>query len=201
MSDGSRDLRRRQIMDAVVRITTNGGLQAATFRTIADEADVSVRLVQYYFGTKDKLLADTLAWVGSTVADRIATELEALGQEAPPRDVISTILEQFLPLDDTRRQAMLVFIAFRTAALTDAALTSSDALRLADSLITTIQHEFERAAAAGTGRAGLDPRSEAVLLSSAMTGLANSILAGEITATEARNHLDYALDQATSQRD
>jgi hypothetical protein len=42
MSDDSRDLRRRQNMDAVVRITTNGGLQAATFRTVADEADVSV---------------------------------------------------------------------------------------------------------------------------------------------------------------
>ena len=51
--------RRREITDAVVRITLKGGLTAATFREVAGEAGVSVRLVQYYFGTKREFLLAT----------------------------------------------------------------------------------------------------------------------------------------------
>ncbi len=51
--------RRREITDAVIRITLKGGLTAATFHEVAAEAGVSVRLVQYYFGTKDELLLAT----------------------------------------------------------------------------------------------------------------------------------------------
>jgi AcrR family transcriptional regulator len=40
-------LRRREIADAVGRITARGGLGAATFREVAAEAGVSVRLIQY----------------------------------------------------------------------------------------------------------------------------------------------------------
>jgi AcrR family transcriptional regulator len=69
MTDRDRESRRRQIMDAVIDVTASGGLQSATFRTIADRAGVSVRLVQYYFGDKDQLLADTLAYVGAQVVD------------------------------------------------------------------------------------------------------------------------------------
>src|SRR6478735_4379836 len=52
-------IRRREITDAVCRITVKGGLTAATFREVAAEAGVSVRLVQYYFGSKDELLLAT----------------------------------------------------------------------------------------------------------------------------------------------
>ncbi|MEA3055126.1 MAG: hypothetical protein QOD30_558, partial [Actinomycetota bacterium] len=40
-------VRRREITDAVIRITLTGGLHTATFREVAAEAGVSVRLVQY----------------------------------------------------------------------------------------------------------------------------------------------------------
>ena len=40
------DVRRRQITDAVCRITVRGGVGAATFREVAAEAGVSVRLVE-----------------------------------------------------------------------------------------------------------------------------------------------------------
>src|SRR5437870_1208569 len=51
--------RRREIVEAVIRITLKGGLTAATVREVAAEAGVSVRLVQYYFGSKDALLLAT----------------------------------------------------------------------------------------------------------------------------------------------
>ena len=193
MSDGRADARRRQIIDAVVDLTVTGGLQAATFRTIAERAGVSVRLVQYYFGDKDGLLAETLSHVGRSAVDRIARALDAADRDSP-RDVLTTICEQFLPLDEERRRTMLVFIALRTAALTDPGLASSQELGLADSLIATFQQELGRANPARP-RAAL--RSEAILLAAALTGIANMMLAGEVTGAAAHRHLRYALDRAT----
>ena len=194
MSDTNRQARRQQIINAVVRTTTRGGLQAATFRTIAEEAEVSVRLVQYYFGTKDQLLADTLLNVGTKAAKRISRALDDLGSDPSPRQKIETIFEQFLPLDDERREAMLVFIALRTASLTDDALRSSKETGLDASLIQTIEGELEQAVTDGHARPGLDPHSESIMLVATMTGIANGLLAGTFTHEEARNSLHYAID-------
>lgn len=194
MNDSDREARRRQIIDAVVRTTTSGGLQAATFRGIAKEAGVSVRLVQYYFGTKDQLLADTLLDVGKKSVERMSHAIDALGPDPSPKEKISTIFEQFLPLDDERREAMLVFITLRTAALTDESLRSSEKAGLDMSLIQTVEDELERAAASGHARPGLDPHPESVMLVATMTGIANGLLAGTFTQLDARNSLQYAID-------
>jgi len=194
MSDTDREERRRQIIDAVIRTTTTGGLQAATFRSIAKEAGVSVRLVQYYFGTKDELLADTLVEVGKRSVERISHTMSTLGPDPSPKDKIATIFEQFLPIDEPRREAMLVFIALRTASLTDPSLRASDKAGLDRSLIQTVQSELERAVADGDARPGLDPHSEAVMLVGTMTGIANGLLAGTFTKDEGQGSLDYAID-------
>lgn len=189
-----RQARRRQIIDAVVRTTTTGGLQASTFRSIAKEAGVSVRLVQYYFGTKDQLLVETLLEVGRQAAVRITGAVEDLGPDPSPKTKITTILEQFLPLDDARREAMLVFIALRTASLSDPSLRDSDETGLDTSLVHTIETELERAVTAGDARSGLDPHPEAVMLVATMTGLANGLLAGTFTSDDALRHLRYVID-------
>ncbi len=69
--------RRREITDAVIRITLKGGLTAATFREVAAEAGVSVRLVQYYFGSKDELLLATQRHVAERSIERLRTWVAA----------------------------------------------------------------------------------------------------------------------------
>ncbi len=194
MSEADRHARRLQIIEAVVRTTVQGGLQAATFRTIAKEAGLSVRLVQYYFGTKDQLLADTLQQVGTGAVARISHALEELGSDPRPKAKIWTILSQFLPLDNERRETMLVFIALRTAALTDPSVGTSQKAGLDISLIDTIEVELARAVARGEARSGADPHPEAVLLVAAMTGIANGILARTFSAEEGQSLLDYAIE-------
>jgi TetR/AcrR family transcriptional regulator, transcriptional repressor of bet genes len=122
--------RRRQIIEALWRITATGGLNAASFRDVAAEAGVSVRLVQYYFGTKDRLLLAALGALVDQVAERIAARLAALGDDPSPRLVVHAILREFLPTDDASRQAMLLFIAFHTASLTDPSLARAEALQV-----------------------------------------------------------------------
>src|ERR1700722_6895881 len=48
--------RRQQIADALLRTAAVRGLHATGMREVAAEAGVSLRLVQYYFGTKEELL-------------------------------------------------------------------------------------------------------------------------------------------------
>ncbi|WP_099025085.1 TetR/AcrR family transcriptional regulator [Mycolicibacterium palauense] len=50
-------VRRRQLIDAAVRVVTRDGVAKATTRRIADEAGVNLGMVHYVFGSKEKLLA------------------------------------------------------------------------------------------------------------------------------------------------
>src|SRR4051794_28492086 len=113
------DARRRQILDAVCRITIRGGLTAATFREIAAEAGVSVRLVQYYFGTKADLLDAAHAYVLSNSGARLLTVIRQLPADSPPERVVREAMRSFLPTDSEARNAMILFYAFYAAQLTD----------------------------------------------------------------------------------
>jgi AcrR family transcriptional regulator len=56
------DARRRQILKAAVRVIASKGLCDTGIKDVADEAGTSPALVIYYFGTKDALLAEALAF-------------------------------------------------------------------------------------------------------------------------------------------
>src|SRR5215208_2525933 len=105
-------LRRRQITDAVCRITVKGGLTSATFREVAAEAGVSVRLVQYYFGSKDALLLATQQHVAARATERIGRQRAAAADD--PKSKLRAMLGSFIPVDDETRENMLVFVALHT---------------------------------------------------------------------------------------
>lgn len=182
--------RRRQIMDAVVDVTVAGGLQSATFRTIADQAGVSVRLVQYYFGDKNRLLADTLTYVQTDVADLVAAGIAELGDQPTARQVLETICDAFIPADERRRRAMLVFLAFGTAALTDEGLQGPTALRRGQGLADALAQQLRRE------RSDDHVDADALLLVMTISGLGNGLLAGDVTLQYARRLLSRVLDQA-----
>jgi AcrR family transcriptional regulator len=50
-------VRRRQLIDAAVRVVTRDGVAKATTRRIADEAGINLGTVHYVFGSKERLLA------------------------------------------------------------------------------------------------------------------------------------------------
>jgi AcrR family transcriptional regulator len=185
-----RDERRREIADAVIRITVKGGLASATFREVAAEAGVSVRLVQYYFGTKDQLLLATQRRVAERSIARIRRFQAGAGDA--PRDRIRTIMRSFVPVDDESRDAMLVYVALFTASLLDPALKRKEAGEVPGSMRQAFAHQLRRARL----RAGVDPDREALVLLTLVTGVSQGILDGQITPAEAFATIDYALDRA-----
>jgi AcrR family transcriptional regulator len=184
------DERRRQITDAVARITVRGGLGSATMREVAAEAGVSLRLVQYYFGTKDQLLLTTLEHAGERATARLMARMAEAGED--PRAVLRAILTSFVPADDERREAMLLFVALHTASLTDPTLAREEAHAVPQALVVTLARHLRRAEPVP----GVDPDLEAQGLAATVVGLAQAVLDGGTSPEEAERVVDYVLDRA-----
>jgi len=183
-------VRRRELTDAVIRITIKGGLDAATFREVAAEAGVSVRLVQYYFGSKDELLLATQRHVAQRSVVRLREWIAAT--DGSPRAWLRAFMASFIPIDDESRVAMLMYVALHTASLVDPQLARTEALEVPQGMHNAIADQLRR----GRLRAGVDPEREAALLTALVPSLAQGVLDGMHTAEQAFTLIDYALDRA-----
>jgi TetR/AcrR family transcriptional repressor of bet genes len=182
-------LRRRQITDAVCRITITGGLSAATFREVAAEAGVSVRLVQYYFGSKDELLLATQRHVAERSIERLRAWTAAT--DGSPRAWLRAFLTSFIPIDEESRVAMLMYVALHTESLVDPTVARVEALAVPRMMQATIAGQL------GRGRLvkGAEPEMEAAILTALLPGICQSVLDGMVTEAQAFAVLDYALDR------
>lgn len=183
--------RRREITDAVCRITLRGGLGAATFREVAAEAGVSVRLVQYYFGTKAELLDTTQRHVGERSTARLLEWIDRTDGSA--RQVLGAFMKSFMPVDDESRTAGLMYIALYNEAVVPADGADGAVPRgeEANMMLDAILGQLQR----GPLAAGVDPEIEARLLTGLTTGLGQYVHSQAITAEHAYGVIDYHLDR------
>src|SRR5580704_8648051 len=104
--------RRRQIADALLRTAATRGLHATGMREVAAEAGVSLRLVQYYFGTKEELMLFAMQQLATRFAARAMAQINKVKQAqdpVSPRDVIAAILTEALPADDEQRTFTVLY--------------------------------------------------------------------------------------------
>src|SRR5262249_7896173 len=120
------DERRRMLTDALARIAARDGLSAVTMREVARESRVSVGLVQHYFASKDDLLLATLQEVAQRVGHRVRAAVEALPPKTPERARVRVIMLEFLPLDDERRTAAVMFRALHEGGVNNPATTGAE---------------------------------------------------------------------------
>jgi len=190
--------RRRQIADALVRTAATRGLHATGMREVAAEAGVSLRLVQYYFGTKEELLLAAMQQLARQFSDRVLARIQRMKKtEGPgrPRDVIAAILTEALPADDERRTFTLVSTAYLALSLTDPALAINPLVRNYNVVSDVVAAQLRAAQAAGDMPAHLDPDLEAISLLTMSSGLGTSVLAGQSSARQAQAVIDYHLNR------
>jgi AcrR family transcriptional regulator len=188
--------RRRQIADALVRTAAKRGLHATGMREVAAEAGVSLRLVQYYFGTKEELLLAAMQQLAAQFAERGMTRIRQLRKTdgpASPRDVIAAILTEGLPADDERRTFTVIYTAYLALSLTDPALAISPLVRSSTAVIDVVAAQLRTAQAAGDMPAHLDPDLEAFGLLAMSAGLGTSVLGGQSSVEQAQAVIDYHL--------
>jgi TetR/AcrR family transcriptional regulator, transcriptional repressor of bet genes len=181
--------RKREITGAVCRITVKGGLNSATFREVAAEAGVSVRLIQYYFGTKDQLLLSTQQHVAERATARLTQRVAAT--DGTPRAVLRAALTSFVPTDDESREATLMFVALHTASLLDPTLARREARAVPRALHAMVARQLRRARLPKHA----DPDMEASILVAAVPSIAQAVLDGAYTADDAIAVIDYALSR------
>jgi AcrR family transcriptional regulator len=188
--------RRRQIADALVRTAAMRGLHATGMREVAAEAGVSLRLVQYYFGTKEELLLAAMQQLAAQFAERGLTRIRRLKKTdgpASPRDVIAAIMTEALPADDERRTFTVVYTAYLALSLTDPALAISPLVRNSTAVSDVVAAQLRAAQAAGDTPAHLDPDMEAFSLLAMSAGLGTSLLVGQSSVEQAQAVIDYHL--------
>jgi len=190
--------RRRHIADALIRTAASRGLHATGMREVAAEAGVSLRLVQYYFGTKEELMLAAMQQLAAQFSDRALARIQQTrpAQGPPsPRDVIAAILAEGLPADDERRTFIALYTAYFALSLTEPALAAAPLVRNSGAVIGVVAAQLRAAQAAGDMPTQLDPDIEALSLLAVSAGLGTSVLGGQSSPGQAQAVIDYHLDR------
>src|SRR5262249_34593510 len=152
------------------------------------EAGVSLRLVQYYFGTKEELLLAAMQQLAAQFSDRAMARIRQSRQgegPASPRDVIAAILAEALPAADEKGTFYVRYTRYLALSLTDPALAVAPLVKNSGAVIDVVAAQLRAAQAAGDTPTHLDPDLEALSLIAMSAGLATSVLAGQSSVEQA----------------
>lgn len=178
------EARRTQIVEALLRQAAREGLHRVSMRTVAAEAGVSLRLVQYYFGDKRRLLLGALEHLERESNARWQRRLAELPEPAPPRAVLDAFVAEALPDDPPSRDFHQLFSSFAALAMTDPRLAEQPYLNGPRELRRTLTEVIRRAAPPGA-----DATDQATHLQALTHGLATGVLIGHLAPEEARRVL------------
>jgi TetR/AcrR family transcriptional regulator, fatty acid metabolism regulator protein len=162
--------RRRQILDAAVRVFARQGFHACRVSDIADEAGVAYGLVYHYFRSKEEVL-DTLFTERWDILLQVIRDTDADGGSA--RDKLRTIAAFILDSYRHDPDLMKVIVVEVTRAANSFGLTHAERIREAYTLIGEV---VAKAQEEGTFRADVTPRFAAL----AFYGIIEQVLTGWI---------------------
>ncbi|MBC9727837.1 TetR/AcrR family transcriptional regulator [Streptomyces sp. TRM68367] len=187
--------RRAQIIDGFVRVAARDGVHAVTMRGVAAEAGVSLRLVQYYFETKGRLMLVALRHLEERSHARWADRLAAQPQPASPRARVEALLAEALPTDEDSRTFHILWTSCAMLAMTDPDLAAQSFAQGPDRLEAQLAGLLRQAQSDGLLDEGADPDTESARLLALGHGLGTSVLVGRRTPEAALRVLRYHLDR------
>ncbi|WP_164670887.1 TetR/AcrR family transcriptional regulator [Virgibacillus doumboii] len=183
--------RKIQIAEATWNVIVREGLEQATVRKIAKEADLSVGSLRHYFSSQSELLAFSMKLVSERVKKRALNK----NYESPPMDVALEMLSEFLPIDEDQRIAMEVWLVFSSRMLVDKKLD-----KLGKDVYAEMRQAMEYVIGGliqmGLIRQAIDKAAEAERLHALIDGIAlHSLLhPEEFPAEKMIERLKYHLD-------
>ncbi|MCG5212651.1 TetR/AcrR family transcriptional regulator [Streptosporangium sp. KLBMP 9127] len=186
--------RRKLIAEALVRVAAKRGLEAVSLRHVAEEADVSLGMVQHYFRTKDEMMTFAMDVVRDNAGARMAGGIEP---NLPPKDLVRALLVQLLPLDEDRlldANVALAFFAYTAVRPQAGAGLRENTTQLRDFITGQILASRET----GDASPRPDPVLAATALAALIEGLSIHVLGGHYSAEEALAALDTHLDTVFS---
>ncbi len=162
MTESPRD----RLLDALVAITAERGLDRVSIREVAAEAGVSVGTVQYYCRSKDEMLEMAFRHILGRMSDRAAGAQGA----ATVTEVLRHALHEFLPLDDLRRRESRVYLAFAARAAVTPRLAEVQRELLGE-MRGRCAMVFQTAQEAGEAVTDFDPKEVAAVTTALVDGM------------------------------
>lgn len=159
------DERRRQLGEAVWRVIRREGLEGVSVRSVAREAGISLGALRYYFSNQSDLLAFSMRMVSQRIQER----LEQLVLSGDLRTDLETVIQETLPMDESRWQEALIWLVFISRSLTDRRLSD-----LAAEAHQALAELFGKLALA-LHRAGYLPESDIALEASRLHALVDGL--------------------------
>ncbi|MGW8555128.1 TetR/AcrR family transcriptional regulator [Streptomyces tubercidicus] len=187
--------RRAQIAEALIQVAGRRGLHAVGMRDVAAEAGVSLRLVQYYFETKEKLLFYGLQHLTTRFTARVGARLRATGPNPGPRASVEALLLASLPTDEESRTFHLLYSSYAILSVTDDALAAQPFIDNPDAAEDALTGLLEQAQESRLADPGTDARTEAISLLAMAATMGTSILVGQRSPESAIAVLHHHLDR------
>ncbi|MEV6908288.1 TetR family transcriptional regulator C-terminal domain-containing protein [Amycolatopsis sp. NPDC051071] len=165
--------RRKAVSEAVIRVVSREGIEGASLRNVAKEAGLAIGSVRHYFDSHEELMIFTMRELGQRIGERIGTHVDKLVTAGPDGDrqaMVEDLFAEFLPLDPTRSDEAVAWLAFVVAARTRPELrpTAEEQHQYVRTLIRRILQE---AIARGGLPDELDIEVEILRLSALLDGL------------------------------
>jgi AcrR family transcriptional regulator len=189
------DERRTQIIAGLIRVAARVGLHAVSLRSVAAEAGVSLRLVQYYFESKAELMHAALRHLERQSHARWAARLARLPDPPTARAFVAAFLDEALPTDEPSRTFHRVFTSYAVLAMTAPDLAEQPFNAGPTRLERQLADMLRSAQADGELSADRDASAEAARLVTITHGLGTSVLMGQRSVEAARAVLRYHLDR------
>jgi AcrR family transcriptional regulator len=187
------DARRLAVTESVIRIASTRGLAAASLREVAAEAGVTLKVVQYYFHSKEQLLHETLSVLGARLAARIQQRAGAADRRPGPLGAVYVTLTSILPTDPESEQILRAYEAFADLIWSEPEF-ARQTLHYAESMEAFLAARIREAQEAGDAPTKLDPADTASAIIAMTNGLGSSVLVGQRDADTARRILTTHLD-------
>lgn len=184
-------VRRRQLTEALWRVTRRDGWDAVSLRQVAAEAGVSMGMVQHYFTTKDQMLQFALEMIGEGYQKRITRRITELPDPREPRRVVEIVLEELMPRDEEGRVEVQAAAAFLGRAVLRPEIATE--LVVKAEVLTGYLASLIRADRPSITPA--DAERDAAGLLALTDGLIAHTLIGRRTVASARAILDAQLDR------
>lgn len=183
------DASRQAIIVAVWKVIASSGIEAVTFRRVAQLAEVSVGRIQHHFGSRDVLVRAAC----TAMINMAHTQYQELPDE--PQARLAHILLHAIPDTPVRRFGASVWYAYLAKSVDDAEigrLLAETKRGTEDECVRLIEH---MGVPAGEGQPDA-PRIARRLLALA-DGLTVRVLVGDIPGAEARDLLSAELADLT----
>jgi TetR/AcrR family transcriptional regulator, transcriptional repressor of bet genes len=186
--------RREHIGDAVLHLIASRGLEAASLRSVAAQAQVSMGAVQYYFTTKQDMIAFALKHNYERSTRRIPKLIADAPGPLTTRDALRILLIDLLCLDGESREGARLAAAILAGAMVDELI--AETARIAyRGLLGFLSQQLSAADQRGELKPGTEPERAALYLHAVVEGLRWPTLLGVTTADEAITVLDEHLSR------